>query len=306
MTDQKPTLTILTPTYNRAYILHKAYESLLRQTDKDFEWVIVDDGSTDNTRALVESWIAEQRVQIIYRYKENGGKHTAHNTGVQMANGEITYILDSDDYIVDDAVETINSEWQIVRENHRIGSIDFLRGNPSSGCVIGDCFPADRMLANWIDLSVVRKIHGDKCGALRTSIYLAHLFPVYNDEKFVTEATVWYEIAKRYNMFCINKILQWTVYRQDGLTAARKTEKFTDNIRGWIDYYNVCTTKEFPWETRYSSMKNYIARSLFVRGLFATIRMSKSPMLCLMLMPFGIRKLFSLILKRNGRRCEEK
>ena len=105
-------LTVCTPTYNRAHTLPRLYESLVRQTSQDFEWLVVDDGSTDNTRELVDGWVAEGRIRIRYVYKENGGKPSAHNLGVRMAAGELFFCVDSDDYLTDNAVEVIrnNSE----------------------------------------------------------------------------------------------------------------------------------------------------------------------------------------------------
>ena len=108
----KHTLTIFTPAYNRAYTLHLCYESMLRQKNKDFEWLIVDDGSTDNTKELVEKWMkADNGFNIRYIYKENGGMHTAHNTAYENIDTELNMCIDSDDYLTDDAVEKILSFW---------------------------------------------------------------------------------------------------------------------------------------------------------------------------------------------------
>ena len=104
-------LTIFTPTYNRAYILPNLYESLVNQTSKDFEWVIVDDGSTDETESIVKKWIAESRICIKYIKQENQGKHIAINTGTEHADGELFFIVDSDDSLKNHAVSTISEFW---------------------------------------------------------------------------------------------------------------------------------------------------------------------------------------------------
>ena len=106
-----PTLTIFTPTYNRAYTLHLCYESLKRQTSKDFVWLIVDDGSTDNTKEVVENWISENEVSIRYHYQDNQGMHGAHNTAYELIDTELNVCIDSDDYMPDDAVEKIVLFW---------------------------------------------------------------------------------------------------------------------------------------------------------------------------------------------------
>ena len=105
------TLTVFTPAYNRASTIGRTYESLLRQTCKDFEWLVVDDGSTDNTRELVEGWASEGKIPIHYVYQKNQGMHGAHNTAYENIETELNVCLDSDDYMPDDAVEIIVSLW---------------------------------------------------------------------------------------------------------------------------------------------------------------------------------------------------
>ena len=117
-------LTVFTPTYNRAYTLHKCYESLRRQTNKDFIWLIIDDGSTDNTKELVDSWLENDNgFEIRYAYKENGGMHTGHNKAYELIDTELNVCIDSDDYMPDDAVESILSFWEKNRDNNYSGII---------------------------------------------------------------------------------------------------------------------------------------------------------------------------------------
>ena len=111
-TFTKPTLSVFTPTYNRAYTLWKGYEGLKRQTCKDFKWIIVDDGSTDNTKELVSGWINENLFPIEYYYKKNGGMHTAHNEAYRHIDTELAVCIDSDDYMVYNGVELIISRWK--------------------------------------------------------------------------------------------------------------------------------------------------------------------------------------------------
>ena len=106
-------ITIFTPAYNRAYTIHRCYESLKRQTCKDFEWMVIDDGSTDNTRELIEKWITEtNEFPIRYIYQENQGMHGAHNTAYENINTELNVCIDSDDFMPDDAVELIVNFWE--------------------------------------------------------------------------------------------------------------------------------------------------------------------------------------------------
>ena len=117
-----PILTVFTPTYNRAYTLHLCYESLKRQTCKDFIWLIIDDGSTDDTKELVDSWILENKVEIRYYYQENQGMHGAHNTAYEKIDTELNVCIDSDDYMPDDAVEKIVSFWKL-HGSHKVSGI---------------------------------------------------------------------------------------------------------------------------------------------------------------------------------------
>ena len=108
------TLTVFTPTFNRAYTLHKCYESLKRQSSKDFVWLIVDDGSSDNTKEIVDKWISENEIEIRYHYQKNKGMHGAHNTAYELIDTEINTCIDSDDYMTDDAVEKIVNFGKII------------------------------------------------------------------------------------------------------------------------------------------------------------------------------------------------
>ncbi len=119
-----PILTVFTPTYNRAFTLHLCYESLKRQSCKDFVWLIIDDGSSDNTRELVNSWIAENTVSIQYYYQENQGMHGAHNAAYERIETELNVCIDSDDYMADHAIEKIISFWKANGSKYSLASLD--------------------------------------------------------------------------------------------------------------------------------------------------------------------------------------
>ena len=148
------TLTVFTPTYNRAYCLHKGYEALCRQTCKDFEWIIIDDGSTDNTRELVEDWMRKDNgFRIRYAYKENGGLASGYNAAIALTDTELCVCVDSDDYLTDDAVEKVLSFWRANGSDCYAGVIglDCLE----SGEILGDSLPEQKSI-NLIDLYVGR------------------------------------------------------------------------------------------------------------------------------------------------------
>lgn len=165
---EKKTLTIFTPAYNRAHTLVRTYGSLLRQTSKDFEWLIIDDGSTDDTAGLVDSWIKENKIPIRYIYKKNGGLFTGYNTAYANIDSELSVCIDSDDFMPDDAVEIIINHWKKFGSDKYAGitGLDFLLdGNP-----IGGYFPEDLKEGHLIDL-YLKKIHsGDTKQVMRTAL----------------------------------------------------------------------------------------------------------------------------------------
>lgn len=214
-------ITILTPTYNRAYILSQLYESLKEQSNQEFLWYIVDDGSTDHTKELVAEFIKEEKVQVRYAYKENGGKHTALNYGIKRIETELTFIVDSDDYLTEDAIETVLTYWEEVREKKLCG-MNFLRGY-SREEVIGKAWPQEKQIANSIALTWNGGITGDKAEVFCTDILKEFPFPEIEGERFFSEIYIWSSIAKKYDMLMINKIIYITAYLEDGLSKSGRS-----------------------------------------------------------------------------------
>lgn len=214
----RPILTIFTPTYNRVYILEKAYRSLLCQSDKRFEWIIVDDGSNDNTKNLVQKWQAENNIfEIKYYFQENSGKHIAINYGVELAKGSLFLILDSDDYLRNDAVEIIIKYAKCINIQMHYGGVV---GNRAyfNGDVIGSTFDG-----KYKDLTFFERekngITGDKAEVFFTNVLKNYKFPKIANEKFCTEALVWNRIAKDGWIFrFFNENIYYTEYLDDGLT----------------------------------------------------------------------------------------
>jgi glycosyltransferase involved in cell wall biosynthesis len=212
-------ITIFTPAYNRAYTLGRLYESLCRQTCNDFEWLVVDDGSTDNTEQLIDDLIAEHKIPIRYIHKENGGKHTAINIGVKEARGELFFIVDSDDYLTDDAIEwiTINSK-EILRDKSFAGISG--RDITISGISVGK-FQQDVIDATALEIRNRYHVTGDLSEIFKTSVLRLFPFPEFEGERFSPEALVWNRIASAgYKLRYYNKGIYVCEYLEDGLTAA--------------------------------------------------------------------------------------
>lgn len=227
-------LTIFTPTYNRAYILHQAYESLCRQTMQNFIWLIVDDGSTDETKQLVQTWIEEGKINIRYYYQKNGGKMRAHNWGVTLCDTELFVCLDSDDYFVDNAVETILSTWNSLEEKSHLAGIVAYKGKDAQHTMFGEVFPNIRFAT--LQELYQKGFFGENTLVHRTDVLLQFPFPEIEGEKFIPEAVVYDKIDQDYCLYVLPKILMVCEYRDDGLSYAIE-ELRLNNPRGWLLYY---------------------------------------------------------------------
>lgn len=221
-------LSIITPTYNRAHLLPGCYESLQRQTDKSFEWIIVDDGSADNTEAVVSAF-DDAFFPITYVKKENGGKHTALNASHPYIHGKYVLILDSDDVLIDTAVADVLRHWDRYSERKDIGVITFLRKTPE-----GQLFATVSDFDIPVDiLSYPRTVYlgNDCCEIIRTELFKQYPFPVFEGEKFLSEGVLWNRVARTHQCVYINKAIYICEYLTDGLTKAGRSMRIR-NPRG--------------------------------------------------------------------------
>jgi Glycosyltransferases involved in cell wall biogenesis len=249
-------LTILTPTYNRAYILPKLYESLTKQTNLQFTWLVVDDGSSDNTEELINDFIKEKKIEIIYIKQENGGKHRALNTGAKAVTTDAVFIVDSDDYLTPDAVETILNSWHIVVENKLIG-ITFLKGYSDTE-VIGEEYPENYLIKNFNEVRYNMGIKGDKAETLDAQIMKSTPFPDIPGERFMSEGVAWKEMAKKGDSLFINKIIYITEYLADGYTSSGRM-LLINNPLGAMLNAKMAMTNEFTLKLRLKNTLLYTA-----------------------------------------------
>lgn len=212
-------LTVFTPTYNRAYIIGKLYESLCHQTCQDFEWLVVDDGSTDNTEQLIADFIAEHRVRIRYIKKENGGKHTAINFGAKEARGELFFIVDSDDYLTEDAVDWVITSAKDVMSDNSFAGISGTRIRPD-GSRIGGVSSFKIIDSDAISIRTKYKIKGDLAEIYKTNVLRQYPFPIIESEKFCSEGLIWGRISLKYILRYYNRGIYICEYLSDGLTTS--------------------------------------------------------------------------------------
>lgn len=212
-------VTVFTPTYNRAYILGNLYHSLQRQTCMDFEWLIVDDGSADDTKALVASWQGEENpFPIRYVYQENGGKCRAINRGLKEADGRLFFTVDSDDYLTDDAIEkVIRWDGELPKDGHFCGYVGNRGITPTQ--TPNRLFPGGYLDGTALDR--YDQVDGERAFVFYTEIHRKYLYPEFPGEKFLTEAVTWDLMAHDgYKMRFYNDIIWIWEYKDDGLTRA--------------------------------------------------------------------------------------
>ncbi|GHT87347.1 sugar transferase [Spirochaetia bacterium] len=252
--------SIITPTYNRAHLLNDVYLSLKAQTENDFEWIIVDDGSTDNTKEMVADF---DGLNVIYVYQENQGKPSAVNKAVQTANSYISTILDDDDLLLPNVLEICFDYFDIVTEYFKNNCVVLVGHNidKQDNTLAGVMFPSDNFVSDNISCRFNKHIGGDKCEFYITSVLKKYQFPIFNNEKFITEAVVWNRIALKYNALFVNKIFKRVEYLSDGLSANYRN-LMLNNPEGAEIFFNEASTRRFSldWQIRHSAIYIKFAR----------------------------------------------
>lgn len=209
-------ITVYTPTFNRAYCLPRLYESLIKQSSDNFKWLIIDDGSTDLTKDLVQEWIINKKLEIEYIYQNNQGMHGAHNSAIDLIDTELNICIDSDDFMPKDAIEIIEKSWNLIENKNQYAGIIGLDGTPD-GNVLGSKLP--KKIASTTLENLYHKYHvrGDKKLVYRSDVLKGfRRYPIYREEKFVPLGTLYLMIDKEFEMLCLNEILCVVEYQEDG------------------------------------------------------------------------------------------
>ena len=216
-------LTVLTPTFNRAHRLPALHESLVRAGDERVEWLIVDDGSTDGTRELVAGWVAAGRVRIRYMHKDNGGKHTALNAGIATISSRLTIIVDSDDHLTDDAVAVIEAFDGRYRDRPGLAGFAFTRIQPDGAGMLSGTLPAGDAIASYIDVRVNGHVDGDMAEVFYSDVLRAYPFPVFKGERFLAEDVVWIRMGLQHDLVFVDRPIYICEYLPGGLTRTGRS-----------------------------------------------------------------------------------
>lgn len=277
-------ISVITPSYNREKLLINAYNSLLKQSNKSFEWIIVDDGSKDNTGILVTNLINDKKINIKYIKKENGGKHTALNKGIDEASGELIIILDSDDFLTDDAIETILDDWRLYENNEKICGISYQRkliNGPKSKSL-----PQSPYISNHIECRYNQEFYADRAEVYRTDVMQRFKFPVFEKERFLSETIVWNKIAMEYDMVYIDKEIYVCEYQNDGLTANSQKTRVNNPI-GAMENYRIMMKKPFKFKLRIKYSILYNTFSKFANIPFLKSLDKENKLLLILTRPIG-------------------
>lgn len=213
----KVKISVFTPTYNRAYVLTRAYNCLKEQTFQNFEWVLIDDGSNDGTEQLVQAWMDEGKIDIVYKYKKNGGRFSAYNAACELFNGELVVFLDSDDQFVENALEIIYNFWENIQDKDRVSGIIGNMKQPD-GQQLGTDFPSNIKRERSYILFDKYGIKGDRLLVFKTEIAVAHRYKLYENEKFGGDNIVFNAINDELPMEIMREPVAIREYLPDSIT----------------------------------------------------------------------------------------
>ncbi len=216
-----PCITILTPLYNRQQFIERIYYSLCAQTRKDFQWLVIDDGSSESSEHIFDEYKKYADFQIEYHYKENGGKHTALNYSHPYIKADWVLILDSDDILTCNAVETAANYIEKYKESDNLGVISFQRGTDTESPFVD--FGKEETVSDYIEFRINGKRPGDCCEVIRKSVLCEFPFPVFTGEKYMNESHLWIGSADKYKTAYIPKVIYICAYLEGGLTKSGRS-----------------------------------------------------------------------------------
>ena len=257
-----PNITVLTPTYNRKEKIGELYKSLVNQINKDFVWLIIDDGSTDQTEENVAEWKKESFVNIVYKKKPNGGKHTALNYAYQYIDTPLTFIVDSDDILTQNAIALIEAKYSQYKEESDLCGFSFLRGKHGGGYLSSSGVPKEGLKETFVECRINRNIQGDMAEVWFTHCLKEYPFPEFEGEKFLGEDLVWVQMSEKYKLRFYNDVIYISDYLEDGLTNNRRKHNI-NSPKGCVARAEVFLNANVNLKIKIKSMLQYIIYGKF-------------------------------------------
>lgn len=294
--------TIFTAVYNRRDTIQRVWKSVKSQKYKDFEWIVIDDGSTDNVIELLESYRKEADFPVRIFRQENQGKHFAWNRGVKLASGELFVPADSDDSFIPETLETFASLWNGIPKEERpqYSGINVLCMDPATGKVIGSPFPKSPMVSNNLELAYVHKVSGEKWGCIRTDVLREHPFPeIKSGAGVFPESYIWFSIARKYKNLCVNIPLRFyfTNSEDQATNNAKKPKliKSSAESRYIFKMWHINNNIDYIWLYKKLLVKDFIdiwRLGLFtkrgIRDIFRDMHGARVKLIALSLLPVSL------------------
>lgn len=279
-------ITVFTPTYNRAYCLVRLYESLINQTVKNFIWLIIDDGSADNTPELVDKWKEDGLIQIVYIYQKNQGMHAAHNTAYANITTEFNVCIDSDDFMPINAIEIILDSIESIRDNKEYAGIVGLDADLSQN-IIGTKIPDHLLRVRLSDLYLKYKVKGDKKLVYKTDIVRKYpQYPIFDGEKFVPLGYLYQLIDQHFYLKPVNEILCIVEYLSDGSTK-NILYQYRKNPRGFAFSRLHRIQLSHGLKDKFKNLIHLVSSCIFAND-YSHLSRIKNKILLLLAFPLGL------------------
>ncbi len=280
------TITVFTPTYNRAYCLHKCYESLIKQSNQDFVWLIIDDGSTDTTEELVASWIKENKIDIVYHYQENLGMHGGHNAAYRLIETPLNVCIDSDDCMAETAIEKILNSWETIKDEPEYAGLVGLDAD-ESGAIIGTKIPENIKETTLYDIYNVHGVKGDKKLVYRTEVVKKYPpYPIFEGERFVPLGYLYQLIDQDYKLLPVNEVFCVVEYMADG-SSMNMLKQYRRHPRGFAFSRKSRMQLAKNFKDKFKNAIHYVSSSMFIKnGSF--LKESPKKLITFLAIPFGV------------------
>jgi len=287
-------ITVFTPTYNRAYCLHQVYESLIRQSNQNFCWLIVDDGSNDNTKELVRCWNKDGKIEIIYIFQKNQGMHGAHNTAYANIETKLNICIDSDDFLPNDAIALILEKWEAVKEDDSIAGIVGLDADKNRN-IIGTAIPKELKRCTLSGLYQNHRVKGDKKLVYRTDIVKKYPpYPIFKGERFVPLDYLYLLIDQDYYLAPLNEVLIIVDYQLDGSTL-NIFKQYRKNPRGFAFSRISRIQYGHTFKERFKNCIHLVSSLFLLKDISLVYNINKA--LLLLSLPFGLALFFYIRIK---------
>ncbi|WP_108808842.1 glycosyltransferase family 2 protein [Aquimarina spinulae] len=280
------TITVFTPTYNRAYCLHKCYESLIKQSNQDFVWLIIDDGSSDDTKELVASWINENKIDIQYHYQKNLGMHGGHNAAYRLIETTLNVCIDSDDFVGEEAIQKILDSWEVIKDKPEYAGLVGLDAD-ESGTIIGTKIPEGVKETTLYELYNTHKVLGDKKLVYRTEVVKKYPpYPIFEGERFVPLGYLYQLIDQDYKLLPVNEVFCVVEYMVDG-SSMNMLKQYRRHPRGFAFSRKSRMQLATNFKDKFKNAIHYVSSSLFIKnGSF--LKESPKKITTILAIPFGI------------------